>query len=290
MENIDDVKFHLRKIGFTENESKVFIALLNGSQMSASEVAKAASIRRTDIYDILKVFVERGYCNEIETNTILKYEIIDPRVISDKIVHDIKSASSQKIDDAQKLLEKTVPFYNTGANYGKSMNIELVRGFNKHRHIRFMELIKNSRDEILMMNRIEGGVSKESDTLAKDFIQQGGKYRSIYEVSLNFRLLKEGKWEQVTLGEFLDLCSHYEKEGEQIRLTKMLTITIGIFDREIVYFNVHDKTIPKHNKTDIIVRNKEFAQFFVNIFELCWNQAFTIDEFREMSLIKSSSA
>lgn len=289
MENLDEIKLHLRKIGFTENESKVFLALLNGSQMSASEVAKAAGIRRTDIYDILKVFVDRGYCNEIETNTILKYEIIDPRVISDKIINDIKTESTQKMDDAEKLVKKVIPFYNTGGNYGKSMNIELVRGFNKHRMIRFMELIKNSKEEILMMNRIEGEVSKEADTITQDFIKRGGIYKSIYEVSLNFKVKKNEKYSGVTLNEFLDICKFYEENGEQIRLTKMLTVILVVFDKEIVYLNIHDKTIPKHNKTDIIIRNKEFAQFFVNIFELCWNQSFTIEEFKELSSIKSSA-
>lgn len=289
MENLDEIKLHLKKIGFTENESKVFLALLNGSQMSASEVAKAAGIRRTDIYDILKVFVDRGYCNEIETNTILKYEIIDPRVITDKIIHDIESSSVQKISDAQKLVEKVIPLYNTGGNYGKSMNIELVRGFNKHRHIRFMELIKNSSDEILMMNRIEGAVSKDVDEIAQNFIEKGGIYRSIYEVSLNFKLQKDDGWSSVTISEFLDLCKYYEENGEQIRLTKMLTAGCVVFDREIVFLSIYDKTIPKHNKTDIIIRNKEFAQFFVNIFELSWNQSFTIEEFRDMNTIKSGT-
>jgi sugar-specific transcriptional regulator TrmB len=290
LENIDEIKLHLRKIGFTENESKVFLALLNGTQMSASEVAKAAGIRRTDIYDILKVFVDRGYCNEIETNTILKYEIIDPRVISGKIVNDIETESTQKISDAKELVKQVLPYYNTGLDSVNRTNIELVRGFNKHRMIRFMELIKNSREEILMMNRIEGEVSKQADAISQEFINNGGVYKSIYEVSLNFKLKKDDKWGGVTLNEFLELCKFYEENGEQIRLTKMLTVIIGIFDREIVYLNVHDKSIPKHNKTDIIIRNKEFAQFFVNIFDLSWNQSFTIDEFKEMSFIKSNSA
>ena len=250
---------------------------------------KAAGIRRTDIYDILKVFVERGYCNEIETNTILKYEIIDPRVISGKIVDDIKTESNQKIEDAEMLVKTVAPLYNKGSDAINRMNIELVRGFNKHRMIRFMELIKNSKEEILMMNRIEGEVSKQADTISQDFINNGGIYKSIYEISLNFKLKKEDKWGAVTLNEFLDLCKYYENNGEQIRITKMLTVIIGIFDREVVYLNVHDKTIPKHNKTDIIIRNKEFAQFFVNIFDLSWNQSFTIDEFKEMSLLKSNT-
>ncbi len=289
MENIDEIKLHLRKVGFTENESKVFIALLNGSQMSASEVAKAAGIRRTDIYDILKVFVDRGYCNEIETNTILKYEIIDPRVISDKIVNDIKKESVQKIDNAETLVKKVIPFYNKKAVGTQRMNIELVRGFNKHRQIRFLELIKNSKEEILMMNRIEGTVSKQVDDVYMDFINRGGIYKSIYEVSLNFKIKKDDKFSTVNLNEFLDFCKYYEEHGEQIRLTKMLTAISGIFDREIVYLNIYDKTIPQHNKTDIIIRNKEFAQFFVNIFDLCWKQSFTIDEFREISSIKSNA-
>jgi len=75
----------LKSIGFKEYEAKIFLVLLKGIPMSATEIAKESGLIRNSIYDTLKSFAERGYCNEIETSTVLKYQIIDPQVIVDKV-------------------------------------------------------------------------------------------------------------------------------------------------------------------------------------------------------------
>ena len=287
--NSKELKDRLTRLGFTEKETKVFLALLSGEQMSASEVAKEAGIRRTDVYDILKSFVKKGYINEIETSSVLKFEVIEPRVISDKLQNDIKVNTDKILKETQNLFTDLQPLYKTKKiEKSKTSNIELIRGFNKHRHIRFFELIDNSNKEILMMNRLEGHVSKKADEVAERFMQKGGVYKSIFEVSLNFKIEKEEKWTSVTLEDFIDLCKYYEKGGEQIKLTKMLIANFTVFDGEIVFLNIQDKSIPKHNKTDIIVKNKDFAQFIVNIFNLCWTQSFTVSEFAEISNIKKN--
>ncbi len=279
-----DLQEKLKQLGFTEKESKVFFALLPGQQMSASEVAKEAGIRRTDVYDILKTFVGKGYINEIETSSVLKFEIINPRVVSDKIQYDLRINVNKALKETQNLFTDLQPLYKTKkVEKNQKSNIELIRGFNKHRNLRYLELIENSNKEILMMNRIEGQVSKQVDKVVADFLKRSGVFKSIYEVSLNFKIQKDNKWKSVTLEDFIGLCKHYEKGGEQIKLTKMLIANFTVFDREIVFLNVHDKTIPEHNKTDIVVRNKDFAQFIVNIFELCWTQSFTVNEFAEIS-------
>ena len=284
-----DLQDKLKQLGFTEKESKVFFALLPGEQMSASEVAKEAGIRRTDIYDILKTFVTKGYINEIETSSVLKFEIIDPRVVSDKIQYDLRININKALHDTQNLFTDLQSLYKTKkVEKSRKSNIELIRGFNKHRHIRFLELIENSNEEILMMNRIEGHVSKQVDEVVAKFMKRGGIFKSIYEVSLNFKIQKNNKWASVTFEDFIDLCKYYEKGGEKIKLTKMLIANFTVFDNEIVFLNVHDKTIPEHNKTDIVVRNKDFAHFIVNIFELCWSQSFSVSEFAEISNLKKN--
>ncbi len=87
----------LKSLGFNEYESKIFIALIKGHNMSVPDIAKSANIRRTDVYDIMKSFVEKGYCNEIETNTVSTYIIIDPAVLTDKIARDFSRINEQRI-------------------------------------------------------------------------------------------------------------------------------------------------------------------------------------------------
>jgi len=220
--NLKEFKNRLTQLGFTEKESKVFLALFSGEQMSASEVAKEAGIRRTDVYDILKKFVDQGYINEIETSSVLKFEIINPRVVSDKIQNDLRINVNKALHATQNLFADLQPLYKTKKlEKSKTSNIELIRGFNKHRQIRFLELIENSNKEILMMNRIEGHVSKQVDEIVTKFMNRGGIFKSIYEVSLNFKIQKDNKWASVTLEDFIDLCKYYQKGGEQIKLTKI---------------------------------------------------------------------
>ena len=139
---MEDILSKLRSLGFTEYEAKVFIAALQGKLMSASEIADNAGIRRTDVYNILKSFVDKGYINEIETNTILKYEMIDPDIIFDKIQRDIKQRSEVELSTLNTAFKKIKPLYQTKqTEKSKIINIELIRGYNKHREIKLIELL-----------------------------------------------------------------------------------------------------------------------------------------------------
>lgn len=88
----------LKFIGLKEYEAKILLVLLKGMPMSASEIAKEAKLIRNSIYDTLKSFAEKGFCNEIETNTIHKYQIIDPKVIADKIERDYETSNHERIN------------------------------------------------------------------------------------------------------------------------------------------------------------------------------------------------
>jgi sugar-specific transcriptional regulator TrmB len=114
----------LQQLGFKEYESKVFLVLLKNSILSASDIADKAKIRRTAVYEILKTFAERGYCNEIETNTVLKYEIIDPRIIFDKISKDIRQEKEDQLDQLKETFKELEPLHKIEKN-GESTNINI---------------------------------------------------------------------------------------------------------------------------------------------------------------------
>lgn len=52
-----------------------------------------------------------------------------------------------------------------------------------------------------------------------------------------------------------------------------------IFDRETVFLNVQDKTIPRHNEADIIIHNKAYAENMIDYFERVRKDSYTINEF-----------
>jgi len=279
----------LQQIGFKGYESKIFLVLLKGSALSASEIAEKANIRRTAVYEILKSFTAKGFCNEIETNTILKYEMIDPRVIGDKIEREIDQYNLSKIKNVRETFKEFEVLHRTEEiSDNKNVNIELIRGFNQHRQEKFIELLDKSKEEILSMIRLEGYVSEELDLGANVFVKRGGIIKSIYEASLNFKIIKDNSRLDATLEDFLRICSRFENSGEQVRISKSELPNMTIFDRKIVFINIQDNTVPRHNKADIIIKNEAFASRMIDLFSFYWQKSNTADEIRQFSMPKTN--
>lgn len=279
---MNEIIQQLKKLGFTEYESKVFVAVLKGNLMSASEIADAAGIRRTEVYAFLKSFVEKGYCNEIETNSVMKYEMIDPEIIMDKLERKIIKTRQEEIDNLKSTFKTLIPLYKTlESEKSKIVNIELIRGYNQHRVSKFMELFRQAKHEILFMIKLELQVSEELDNTAKEFFARGGEIKSIYETDSEFKVKKGETWTTGTMEDLIKVTSAYESYGEQVKLSKVRVPNMTIFDRETVFMNINDKTIPKHNEADIIVKNKDYALNMVQVFESYWNTSLTIKDFKK---------
>jgi sugar-specific transcriptional regulator TrmB len=280
---MDKLIFKLKSLGFTEYESKVLIAVLKGHLMSASEIADSAGIRRTDVYNILKSFVEKGYCNEVETNSILTYEMISPDVIFDKIERNILREKENELAMLKETMSELKPLYRTEkSEKSKIVNIELIRGYNQHREGKFVELLKSAKKEILFMIRPEIFLSDEIDNLAGKFYKKGGVIKSVYEAGDNYKVKKGDKWEKATKDDFIKVLEKFEKAGEQIKVSGESVPTMVIIDKETVYLNIADKSLPRHNEADIIIRNKNFAESMVKVFNTFWKDSYTIKDYKKI--------
>jgi sugar-specific transcriptional regulator TrmB len=248
--------------------------------MTASEIASSAKIRRTDVYAILKSFVEKGYCNEIETDKILKFEMIDPDVILDKILLNLQKEKEKKASSFNTTFKNLKPLYRSKAHENKNPNIELIRGYNQHREMKLFDLIKNAKREILFMARLELYISDSVDETAAKFINKGGVIKSVYEIGNNFKVKKDDKWIIGTTSDLKKIFSKFEEYGEQVRLSKTKITNMTIIDREVVFLNVVDKTVPRYNEADIILRNKDFAESQAEVFNLIWEKSFKLKDYK----------
>lgn len=264
----------LKELGFTEYEAKVFIAVLKGQLMSASEIADEAGVRRTDVYPILKSFVDSGYCNEIETNSVTKYEMIDPDVVMDKLKRNITKKRDQELSTLNETFSELKPLHKTiESEKSKVVNVELIRGYNQHREAKFIELLKSAKKEIFFMVRLEHFISDEIDDTAEKFIKKGGVIKSVYQFGEGFRVKRGSKWSNGTELDLIEALEKFESYGEKVRLSRDNVPNITIFDRETVFMNVVDKNVPRHNEADLIIRNKEFAKSMMSVFEILWESS-----------------
>lgn len=251
--------------------------------MSASEIADDAHIRRTDIYNILKIFVQKGYCNEIETNAVLKYELIDPNVILGKLERNINSHYKDELSTLIETFTELKPLRGTKEEGSdKKINIELVRANSKQREEKFLKLLSEAKKEILFIIKPENDILNHLDAKFTNFIKNGGTVKAIYQIDENLKIKKNGKWTNGTPADFIKICEGYKKSGEEVKLSRSPVPHMTIFDNEIVYFNLNDKSLPKHNEADILVDNKEFAENMSLVFESLWEKASEPETFKKM--------
>src|SRR4030095_8335 len=275
----------LKELGFNEYKAKVFIALSSGKIMSASEIVEEANIVRGSIYDILKSFTAKGYCNEIETNRVLQYQIIDPDIILDKIVQEYTQEHSSSITRLKNTFKKIKENYSTENNNGesKNINIELIRGYNKHRISKYRELLSSAEKEICGMYKFKGLVSDEADEIAMSLINKGGKVKSIYQIGLDFKIVKNGEEIEANPDDLIKVCRKFEANGEQIRLSEKDIPNMTIIDNENVFINTEDKWIQRQSQADIIMRRSNFAKYMHDLFEYYWNESLTIEDYENKS-------
>jgi sugar-specific transcriptional regulator TrmB len=272
----------LKALGFKEYEAKTFLVLLKGKPMSASQIAKEARIIRNSIYDILKSFVEKGYCNEIETDTILNYQIIDPQIILDKIEKNYFDSYKSNVVTLKTTFDELQELYKSGTEeeYHPDINIQLVRGFNRHRVAKYTELFKNSHKEVFGMYRLNWVVSEELDSIAEKFIKSGGKIKSIYMSDLDFKIVKNGKVVPATNDDFTRVCEAFEKQGEEVRISESKIPNITVFDGSNVFINMGGKEVPKNKHADIIIKNPDLAQHMADLFHFYWDRSMSVQEYK----------
>ena len=138
-----------------------------------------------------------------------------------------------------------------------------------------MELVKNSKSEILGMYSPLRVVVEELSQDAKSFITSGGVIRSIYQLGDN----REDNLELVKA------CELFEAGGEEVRLANFKLPNITIFDKEFVSLNLSaDKNVPKHKQADLIIQNTDHAGHMRDLFDHYWNESLTISEFRKKNI------
>jgi len=271
----------LERLGFTTYESKVFLVIYQGYRMSAAEIAKEARIPRPSVYEILRNFANKGICNEIHTPSKQIYEVIESNVLQDKIREDIEVECKTKLRRLDDCFRELKPIYKSKEPAEYRAEVELIKGYNRLRDQKFLELVKTSSKGILLMNRFRGNVSSELDEENKKFYKRGGYVKTIYENTTNFRIKINNKWQNVTKEGLIKLCEEFAKQGEQVKFLDEVPQIMGVFDEKVVFISLYDEAIPVKDMSDIIIKNKRFATFMTGLFNLYWDKANSLEELKK---------
>ena len=90
----------LRKIGFSQNEAKVYLAALELGLDSAQNIAKKANLQRTTTYSVLDYLVERGVIGKSKERNKTRYKAESPdKLLS--IVNDLRQEIQKKLPEME---------------------------------------------------------------------------------------------------------------------------------------------------------------------------------------------
>lgn len=97
----------LEQAGFTDKESRVYLALLELGQGDVSDISKLTGLKRSIIYVILEGLIKRGYASRVLGEKINTYQAADPSVLS------------RQLQATAKNLSEMLPVLQTLRNKGK---------------------------------------------------------------------------------------------------------------------------------------------------------------------------
>lgn len=120
----------LQRIGLSEKESHIYLALIKLGKATANELAKQTSSNRTVTYNILQQLVEKGIVSYIKKDKKRFYKISNPNSLLSSIKEKEK-LTTELISEINKIKAKTTSL----------MNVEVYEGTEGMRTI-FEELRK----------------------------------------------------------------------------------------------------------------------------------------------------
>lgn len=87
----------LEDIGFSKNEAKIYLALIELGNSTASEIARLSKVHRTNVYDSLRGLIKKGVVSYVINNETKCYEATNPK----NLLHVLK--------EKENLLNEIIP-------------------------------------------------------------------------------------------------------------------------------------------------------------------------------------
>lgn len=133
--NTNDLDF-LLKIGFTLNEAKVYVTLIQNKAMNGYEIAKLSGVSRSIVYDVINRLVEKGFVIKSDGLTNYYHALDYEKVL--KLLEEEKTNNIKIAESRLKLISKKVQ---------DSEFIFNIKGFAKSIE-KAKELIQTAKNEI----------------------------------------------------------------------------------------------------------------------------------------------
>ncbi len=232
----------LKELGLTDNEIKIYLALLQKGILNPTQLSKNTGLHRSYIYDTLERLLERGVVNTVLIDNKKNYQAVDP-----KILREIFELKLRHLDS---VLPKLSSLFNSAK---EETRIELHRGSRVYKTL-IKDLIANIKknDTVLLL-----GVNENIlETVEPIYLKQYFKIAAENNVKEKAIIAKGGKRLTESIIEYKELDSKYFDET-----------TIEIFQNKVYIF------IWGNPYQLITIESEKVANTYRKQFNLLWEIA-----------------
>ncbi len=235
------------ELGFTTNERKVYLTLLELGSTTAGPIVKKSKLHRGTVYAVLERLIERGVVNYIIKASRKYFECSDPKKLMDEL------------KEKERKLSEVMPELLLAKNLSKeSQNAEIFEGTKGVKTI-FHNILKNINKNTTYV--CFGAPKKSHDTLGEGFFRDFHKQR-----------IKKGTYFKMIHNED---ARDIGKLGQKLRLTEIRYLpkeyltpaSIEIYGNNVAILLWEQKP------TGIVIKSKGVAKSFLSYFDMLWKIA-----------------
>jgi HTH-type transcriptional regulator, sugar sensing transcriptional regulator len=254
----------LIRVGLTQYEARVYMALIRRDGSTPGEVATLAGVPRPRIYDVLHSLAAKGLATERPGRTA-KYLATPPAEAMELLL----AAHRQQIDlleaDARALSDELTPAFQEGRAHDSPLDyIEVIRDPERLAR-RFVEMEGLVSREMLAFSKSPAVLRVDRNTAGIE-LAATHTLRSVYEFSvLTDPVQREG-------------VRRFVAAGEQARFVPELPMKLVLIDERTVMFAMADPVAGKDDLTTVIIDHPALAKFLKIAFEAVWETGVDIEK------------
>jgi sugar-specific transcriptional regulator TrmB len=231
----------LKEAGLTENESKIYNALLEIGQKSAGTISRRTGLHRRVVYDTLDRLIKKGLVGYILENNKKVFKASNPK----RVLEILKEKES--------VIEKDIPLmlnlFNQEKDKSKS-ETNFYKGINGLKSI-FEDQLAEKRDILII------GASKEAYELMDIYFHWFDKRRQENKIKTKIIFNKIDNIPKIPLSQIKFLSEKYSSD-----------MAINIYGDKVALI-----LWKKENPLGILIKNNDIANGYKKHFELMWKIA-----------------
>lgn len=236
--NVEEIKKVLKQADLTENETKVYLALLETGQIQAGVITRKTGLHRRVIYDTLERLINKGLIGYIKKNNIKIFQASNP----ERILNILK----EKTNSVEEIMPELLKFF---AQTKEKEQTNFYKGKEGLKTV-FEDQIEEGK-EILIL-----GASPIAYDILELYFHWFDKRRikNKIKTKIIFNQSEKVKNKKIPLSEIRYLSEKYSAP-----------FALNIYGEKIAII-----LWSKENPFAVVIKNKEISEGYKKHFEVMW--------------------